>query len=339
MKRCADLLSLLSGRDCVYIQTHDFPDHDSVASAYALQQLLAAFGVAARIIGEGDIQRESLHRMIADLAIDIRRSDEYALSAIDSVIIVDGCKGSRNVHYLAARNVAVIDHHSVDDPEDVAFIDIRPGNGACATIIYEYYRQLEVPIPRAVATAMLIAIIMDTARLTRGVGPGDLDAFNELYGLADTVFVNTITQNHIEVDDLAFYRQAIDNVVIRSGLAFCYFPGGCSQNLMGILGDFFLGLNEVDYVVLCARNRHHINFSVRCSPEAANASALIQDVLDEAGFGGGHRHMAGGTIRDVELFDVDEIYRKFLLQLNLLSEADLTQAEVRYTRVPTFQAA
>lgn len=58
------LLDTLKSEEFIFIQTHDYPDHDAVASAFALQRLLGHFGVASRLVYSGDIQRESLLQMI-----------------------------------------------------------------------------------------------------------------------------------------------------------------------------------------------------------------------------------------------------------------------------------
>ena len=305
------LLTLLRTRPGIYVQTHDFPDHDSIASAFGLQVLLASQGIQSRITYEGDIQRESLQQMIDELGIEIRHNEEYAIGHDDGIIIVDGCKGNRNVSNLMAPELAILDHHVVDDPEDIPYVDVRPDYGACATIVYTYYRDLGVDIPEDVATALLIGVSMDTALLTRAASPMDLEAYSHLYHRARTRLVNEVICSYMQMRDLEYYRRALDNVVIRNRFAFCYLPQGCSKNLMGILADFFMSLRDVDFVGLCARNHHAINFSVRCDPEKWNASLVIQKVLSGIGFGGGHIHMAGGTIKDPALFDVEAIYRRF----------------------------
>ena len=39
-----DLIKLCEGRE-IYIQTHNFPDPDAIASAYGLKQLLNCFNI------------------------------------------------------------------------------------------------------------------------------------------------------------------------------------------------------------------------------------------------------------------------------------------------------
>ncbi len=306
-----DLLETLKNEEYIYIQTHNFPDHDAVASAFALQYLLGELGVESRLIYEGDIQRDSLVQMIDELGIEIMHSGSHSMTEEDRIIIVDGCKGNKNVADLIGDEVGVIDHHQVEKPDDVPFADIRPGYGACSTIIFSYYRDFGVTIPRNAATAMMIGINMDTALLTRGVSRFDIEAYAEMYDLSDIRLQNSILRNYIQTKDLEFYRHAIDNVRIANEIAFCYFPEGCNQNLLGILGDFFLALEEVEFVILCANNGGNINFSLRSEKSDWNAARTIQNVLDGIGFGGGHGDLAGGMIPAGRMFDPDWILNKF----------------------------
>lgn len=306
-----DLLALLKKEEFIFIQTHNYPDHDAVASAFALQHLLNELGVRSHIIYEGEIQRDSLLQMIDELEIDIHHCADHSMTAEHKIIIVDGCKGNKNVTDLVGDEIAVIDHHQVEKPDDVPFADIRPDNGACSTIMYSYYEKYGIQVPRNVATAMMIGINMDTALLTRGVSRYDIEAYADLYTLSDIRLQNSILRNYIQSKDLSFYKYAIDNVAIRDGIAFCYFPDGCNQNLLGILGDFFLALEEVEFVILCAKNGGSINFSTRNEKKEWNAARAIQDALLGMGFGGGHADMAGGIVPDAAKFDPDAVLGKF----------------------------
>ena len=83
------------------------------------------------------------------------------------------------------------------------------------------------------------------------------------------------------------------------------------QNLLGILGDFFISLEEAEFVVLCARNANVINVSVRSEREDWNASRVVQKALDGIGFGGGHADMAGGMIRELAGMDGGVLQARF----------------------------
>jgi nanoRNase/pAp phosphatase (c-di-AMP/oligoRNAs hydrolase) len=303
MEKLPGLLRALGARRPVYVQTHDFPDHDAVASAFGMQKLLAGAGIPARIVHAGTVQRDSLRRMVRDLGIELVSAAQLSMAPTDPIVIVDGCKGSKNVTDLPGDEVAVIDHHDVTSPDSVPFVDIRPDRGACSTIVYGYWRESGAEIPQEVATALMIGINMDTALLTRQVGREDIQAYADLYARADMRLENSILRNSIQTKDLAFYRHALANVQINDRVAFCWFPDGCNQNLLGILGDFFISLEEAEFVVLCARNEGVINVSVRSEREDWNASRIVQAALQGIGFGGGHADMAGGIVRDLERAD------------------------------------
>jgi nanoRNase/pAp phosphatase (c-di-AMP/oligoRNAs hydrolase) len=85
------------------------------------------------------------------------------------------CVGEKNVTDLTGEEVAVIDHHQVTPAAGLWYEDIRPDYGATATIIYEYYQQLGLAMPVAVATALQVGLNIDTANLTRGFCEADVE--------------------------------------------------------------------------------------------------------------------------------------------------------------------
>ncbi|NPV00868.1 MAG: recombinase RecJ [Brevinematales bacterium] len=305
-----ELIDFLRRSPKFYIQTHDFPDADAVASAFALRNLFLQRGFIPVIVYAGEIQTPTLMSMIERLQIPLVCANEIEIFEHDYIVIVDGCKGNKNVTDLPGDEIAVIDHHLVSNPESVKFTDIRPHYGSCSTIIASYYHELDEIIPRDIATALYIGLEVDTALLTRKVSPDDVEVFGRLFELTDHQLANTILRNHIQTEDLRFYKYAIDHIQIKDRIGFCYFPQGCNQNLLGILGDFFLALREVNFMILCARNGEFVNVSIRSEVPEWNASRVIRQALEGIGNGGGHAEMAGGLIRNAESFKPDEFYAK-----------------------------
>lgn len=310
-----DLIEYLKDEEYVYIQTHNFPDHDSVSSAFGLQDILKQHGITSHIIYEGTIQRDSLKETIKSLNIEILHNEHHNLQENHKIIIVDGCKGNRNVTDLIGDEIAVIDHHQVQSPDNVKFVDIRSDYGACSSIIHSYYQDLGLKVPQDIATALMIGIDMDTLQLTRNESIYDLEAYYHLYKIADIRLKNSILRNYIQTKDLQFYKILLNNLKINKRSAYCYFPEGCNQNLLGILGDFLLALEEIDFVILCALNGKVINYSLRSENRKWSAAKIIQAALEGIGYGGGHIDMAGGVIHDLDSFDDQEIYKKFLALL------------------------
>jgi nanoRNase/pAp phosphatase (c-di-AMP/oligoRNAs hydrolase) len=302
-----ELIGFLKNESAIYIQPHNYPDHDAIASAFGLQSFLMHFGIHPKIVYDTVIQRDSVIRLMEELNIQAFHISDVSMRSQDKIILVDGCKGNTNVTDLTGDEVGVIDHHLVAEPDDVEFSDIRMEYGACASIIASYYMNHQVEMPQDVASALLIGINMDTALLTRNVSEFDIRAYLHCYRIANVSYVNNVIRNYIRLDDLVYYQHLITHKKIHNRMLFCYFPQGCSQNLLGILSDFALALDEIDLVVLCAKDQK-IHFSLRSEVLQWDVSLLIRQLLDGKGFGGGHADMAGGIIPDVNQFDPDDIF-------------------------------
>ena len=315
------LLALLKKTDLkrnrLYIQTHDFPDQDAVASAFGLQKLLEHYGYRPELIYAGELQRESLSDMVRSLGIKLHKASARATAPGDFIMIVDGCKGSKNVTELPGTELAVIDHHASAAAKNTPFRDVRRNYGACSTIIYEYYRGAGVKVPRRVATALLLGINIDTALLTRRVSPHDMEACYLLHKRADNRLAGRLLRNNTELGDLVHFKAALAGLVVKGSYAFCYLPGGCGQNLLAILGDFFLSLKEVHFAVVCAHNGNRINVSVRSENVEWHAAEILKAALAGRGLGGGHPDMAGGLIHDPSSFREDAFRSKIAAILKL----------------------
>jgi len=304
------LIKLTNENNNIFIQTHNFPDPDAVASAFGLQQLFKLKGIKSRIIYDGVIQRTALNNMIRDFKIDIHPSSELEMSSADKIIIVDGCKWNKNVTDLIGDEIAVIDHHPGDKPDDVEFAEIRPELGACSSIITGYYAELNLEIPRDSATVLMTGLFRDTDCMTRGVHKYDVEAYEALFQNADNQKVNSIILNNITLSDLTYYHNVISNLKTEGEIAFCYIKEECNQNLLGILGDFLLSLEEITFTALFAENKHVINISFRNESNEINAASVMKQVVDGIGSGGGHREMAGGIIDEKNEFRPEVIFEK-----------------------------
>ncbi len=308
-----NLINLIQEQDGrVFIQTHNFPDPDAVCAAYGLKELLEHRGIHTEIIYDGELQRDSLIRMIALLQIPLYHWKQYTLTESDRIIIVDGCKGNSNVEDLTGREIAVIDHHKSKTTEDVLLADIRPEYGSCSTIISEYYREQNLEPSGSAASAMLIGLARDTDLYTRGMTEMDLDAFQHLFRYADKNVVNDILRNNIQLSDLKYFQSVIQEIRYHKGIAFCYLPDGCAQNLLGILGDFILSVNEVHFVCLFARNKDMINISFRNNWPDRHATRILKQFLQDKGRGGGHKEMAGGQMFENTTPDPEGWYRELI---------------------------
>lgn len=281
----------------VYIQTHNFPDPDAIASAFGLQQLLAYKGVSSSICHFGRIDSYSTNKMIECLGIEITNVNiDSHTTASDEIILVDSQKGNSNILDLDGDEIICLDHHPVFEAIDYRFADIRPELGSCASMIAEYFVENKIPINQNTATALLYGLKVDTANLTRGVSPLDLEMFHMLYKLSDISLLETLDHATIKLGDLNSYANAINSIKVFGDISFANTGAGCPEPLIASISDFMLDLAEVNFSVVYSYRDEGVKLSVRSAKSLYDSGQITKSALEGFGKGGGHPAMAGGFI-------------------------------------------
>ncbi|MBQ4283479.1 MAG: DHH family phosphoesterase [Lachnospira sp.] len=280
----------------VFIQTHNFPDPDAIASAYGLQELLKARGIQSTICYKGHVDHGSAVAMAQKLDIKIV---EYAqvkdMAESAEIILVDAQKGNANIIDMPGNEVMCIDHHPTFEKIDYVFEDIRPEVGACASIIAEYFFNNDITMSREVATALLYGIKVDTANLTRGVSDLDLDMFYRMYNMADHYLITSMDNSALRLEDLRAYEIAINSIETYDRVSFASVGYNCQEALIASISDFIMMLDTTDTTVVYSLKEGGIKLSIR-TMEELNVGKITNDALEGIGNGGGHENMAGGFV-------------------------------------------
>lgn len=310
MKQLLDILNC-SGK--VFIQMHNSPDPDSIASAFGLQYLLAEAGIEAEICYRGEIDKYSTQRMMELLDIRLRNiRDIKDMMEEDYIILIDSQKGNSNVTDFIGNEIASIDHHPVFHKYDYLFSDIRPQVGACSSIIAHYFLDSKITIPSNIATALIYGIKTDTLDLSRGVSELDLDMFYTLYKAADIDLLNNIQLNQLQFCELTAYSNAINNIRIFENIGISNLGTDCPDSLLGTISDFLMSLKEVEFSIVYSRRNSGVKFSLRNETDYYDAGKIIEKALQGLGSGGGHKTMAGGFIPDTALKNLDSSFDSFI---------------------------
>lgn len=301
MNRLNDLLALCQGHP-VYIQTHNFPDPDAIASAYGLQKLLEMYGVESVLCYDGRIDKLSASKMLDAFQIRMLPYESLIsdMQETDRIICVDTQKHAGNVTDFVGDEVACIDHHPTFVPIEYQYQDVRI-TGACATLIAEYYVQSGKEPDSDTATALLYGLKMDTLQFTRGVTALDIEMFGYLFPRCDQVKLANLERNNMEFEDLKAYGAAIENIELYDKLGFSCIPFSCPDALIGILSDFILALIEVEVAVVFSFREDGVKLSVRSEDPDIHAGNLLHTALKDVGNGGGHASMGGGFISNEHL--------------------------------------
>lgn len=313
----AELIELLKGNR-VFIQTHNFPDQDAIASAYGLQVLLQEFKIDTTICHHGHIDRFSTNAMITEFGIEMVSDEDLSdMTSDDYIITVDSQKGNSNIRDLVGNEVACIDHHPVFcDVDDYKYKDIRMV-GSCSTIIADYYRQIGMEIPTSVATALLYGLKSDTRDFTRGVTQLDVDIYAHLFPKCDIKIIQHFQSGEILYGELDAFADSIRNVEIFNGIAFVFLNFTCEDAFMGTVADFILDVDAVNFVIVYTKRGSGYKFSVRSEFEEFDAGQIVFEALKDVGSGGGHASMAGGYADESKILELSIDFNKVIQDLFL----------------------
>ncbi|MCR4691884.1 MAG: DHH family phosphoesterase [Lachnospiraceae bacterium] len=320
------LVALLKGHR-IYIQTHNYPDPDAIASAFGLQRFLYAHGIEASICYDGSIERMSTKKMLSVFGIDAAGPTEIAdMKEEDYIVTVDSQKYNANLTDFIGDEVACIDHHPTYIPCEYKYKDVR-AVGACASLIAEYFFQTDTPMDADTAAALAYGIKMDTADFIRGTTDLDVDMFDYVFKLADQEKITRMYANVMELSDLNAYAAAIESIRIYDEVGFASIPFDCPDAMIAIISDFILSLELITVSVVYAARPEGIKFSVRSEiPEKVDAGQLIRKALEGIGSGGGHKQMAGGFMPRSDHQPVHRAQIEDLFMDILYPEKDLHKA-------------
>ncbi|HWR98640.1 MAG TPA: DHH family phosphoesterase [Candidatus Methanoperedens sp.] len=318
----AGLLRAAAGSPGVVICTHRNPDPDSISSALALRYLLEhAGGIRATVANEGMIGRAENRALVSLLRLPLRPL--ASLPALDwgQVALVDTQPRSGNNSFPRnARPLAVIDHHPPLKTTAAAWVDIRPGYGATATILTEYLERSGLAVPAWLATALAYGISSETRDLGRGAGERDMAAYLWLYPKVRRRILARIEhprlpRSYFAVLDRALHRAVSYRNVIGSRLGEVESPDSVAE-----IADFLLAHERMGWSIATGRHRGQLHVSLRAI-RGRGAGRLLREMLRERGTAGGHGRMAGGQIDLAGLtpFEAEALEEELLARLlNLL---------------------
>jgi nanoRNase/pAp phosphatase (c-di-AMP/oligoRNAs hydrolase) len=337
------LLAAVERSKPIAIYTHDQPDPDSIASAYALQVLLTRQLGVEPIIAYGGTVGRSMNRAMVDL-VGVRL---YPLSQIrfgdyGTHCLIDAQPQAGNHSLPEELPIAIaIDHHPLHPHTvKVAFADVRTEYGATSTMMYYYLRAAGLDLSTKLATALLIGIKSDTRELEREASEADLSAYLEIFPRADLMLMARIENPRIPQPYFEAFHTALERVRLYDGVLVSDLGDVENPDLVAELADFFIPLERADCALVMGRHRGRLYVSLRTRNDRQDAGLLIAHVVGELGTGGGHGKMAGGQvplIEDDPESTAREVKRRFLRALDL--DPDLKgEALIRAGRPPRRKA-
>ena len=314
------LLAAVDPERPVAIYTHDQPDPDSIASAYALQHLLARRLDAEGVIAfGGTIGRATNRAMVEHLGIRLRPLGSIKFENYGTHCMIDTQPEMGNHSIPARLPIAIaIDHHPPrPGSRQAAFTDVRTHYGATSTMMFYYLKAAGLDLPTKLATALLIGIKSDTRGLEREASEADLHAYLEIFPRADLTLMARIESPRFPQRYFEAFHGALEVSALYDGVLVADMGEVENPDLVAELADFFIPLEGADYALVMGRHKGRMYLSLRSRSDERDAGATIARVVGEMGTAGGHGKMAGAQISlDGAGVDVaDEVRRRFLAEL------------------------
>jgi len=317
-ERVERLKATFAGAERVAILSHDNPDPDALASAFALRAVLEHTNeIECKVVYAGLVGRAENRAMIRELGLDPIRLESVALSDFDGVALVDTQPGFGNNSLPSDRKAdAVFDHHPRRGNLDgVRLVDVREGYGATASILHEYVQAAGVPLPPPLITALFYAIKSETQELAREAGYSDREAYLSLLPRADRAAIASIQRARVPRDYFRAFQIAIENARVYGRIVVTDLGRVESPDMVAEIADFLLRLEGTDWSACLGHFDDALVLSLRTSDPEAHAGEVIRRVVAGLGRAGGHGMMAGGRVPlgDTEYGDLTNQVRDRLL--------------------------
>lgn len=298
-ERVENLRATFESRRRVLVLTHDNPDPDALASAFALAAVLTHLtDVECEVGYAGIIGRAENRAMLRELELVPTRIHGDTLERFDAIALVDTQPGFGNNSLPEGQQpTAVVDHHpGRGELDGVAFVDVREGYGASATIVHEYAQVAGVPLPANLLTALFYAIKSETQELSRGAGYADREAYLSLLPRADKLAVARIQRARVPRNYFRAFQVAIENARLHGRTIVTDLQRVDTPDLVAEIADFLLRLDGADWAVCMGRYQDSVVMSLRTAEEEAHAGKVVRRVVAGLGRAGGHGTMAGGRV-------------------------------------------
>jgi nanoRNase/pAp phosphatase (c-di-AMP/oligoRNAs hydrolase) len=294
LERVQDVRARLDPAENVALLVQPDPDPDGLASALALRQVLRRNKASAPIVTFGAVTRPENVAMLDLLEIDLEVIRPAELARFEKVALLDV---QPNVLHGEVDDVdVVIDHHPERKGFRAGFRDIRSSYGATSTILTEYCRAAEVPIPERLATALLYGIKSDTLFLDRETSRTDIAAFSYLYPLVNTNLLRRIEKPELPRSAFRAFARALSEIDLRRGLAYVHLGRVEREHVIPQMAELALQLEGAEWSVASGLVGENLVLCVRNAGYQKAAGSVVHSLFGELGSAGGHQAMAKAVV-------------------------------------------
>ncbi len=279
------------------ILTHDYPDPDTLASAFALQYIADRhFGIESRIVYGGVIGRMENRSMVNILKIPAYKLKRVDFKKYAHIALLDTQPGFKNNSLPSNKRATIIidQHPYVTKPEaDLIIIDTECG--ATSVILAQTLLSLRKEIPARIATALAYGIISDTLNLYRVNRPDIVQTYLDILPHCDMRALARIQNPARSRKFFVTLGKAIEEAIVRRGLIVSHLGFVESPDLVSQIADFLLTYKGRNWSFCTGRYKGKLHVSLRTRNPNVEAGEILRDIFDNRGEAGGWGGIGGGS--------------------------------------------
>ena len=314
------LLRTLGKFDDVAIIMHPNPDPDAMGTALGVKEIAAAAGTPATLYYSGQIRHQENRAFRNVLELDLEKLELAEDIEEQGVVLVDHNKprGFQGAGRITPD--VVIDHHPGDGTGS-SFTDVREDYGACASIVSEYFDDLEAPfltngngreltdggasdadgtplMRSNIATGLLYGIQSDTNQLTKGCSSAEFTASSYLFPAIDSDKLRRIANPQVTSETLEIKARAIQDRVINGSFAISDVGDVDEIDAIAQSADELIRLEGISAVVVYGSKDGTIHLSGRSDDDRVHMGRVLDAVFEDVPMAsaGGHARMGGGQV-------------------------------------------
>ncbi len=281
------------------VLTHDYPDPDALASAYALRHLASRkFGIRTRIVYGGIVGRGENKKMVELLHLPVHRLTEHDFKRHKGIALVDTQPAFGNNSFPGSRSASIIidQHPSVQRPS-AEFVIVDSDAGATSVVLVEALLASRIEIPANLATALAYGILSDTLNLHRNSRTRTVRAYLAVLSLCDMTALARIQYPARSKRLFANFFKGLGGAAIRRRLIVSHLGEVENPDVVSQMADFLLTCEGMEWSFCTGRIREFLHMSLRGADASVDGGQILRDILSNAGQAGGHGAVAGGQLR------------------------------------------
>lgn len=301
-KKARKLLEFLSKRkdslSPLLVLTHDYPDPDALASAFAFYFLAReGYNIYSRIVYGGIIGRTENREMVKILKIPVHQFKALDLKTYNHVALIDTQPMFENNHFPNDRQATIVidQHQSVAEPlAALAIIDTECG--ATSAILAQALLLQKMTIPERVATGLAYGIITDTLDLYRAKKRETIKTYLDILPFCNMRDLARIQNPSRSRKFFATLKESIINASVREKLIVSHLGFVKNPDLVSQIADFLLTYKGMRWAFCTGRYNERLHISFRIANPNALAANILRDIVKDPKEAGGHDNIAGGSI-------------------------------------------